>query len=222
MRDKKSQKKNMMLKFINAAEEIIEESGFNGVKIRDVAKKAGFNSATLYNYFENLDHLLFYTAMRSLKDYALALRTYLVDAKNAMDMFLKVWECFCDFAYDKPEIYNAIFFPNLDKHFEHYVDEYYKFFPEDLVKFDENITTMLLKSDIKERGKTTVSLCVEEGFIREEDAEKLNDMTLLIFEGMLKRVLRNQISYDDARNNTMEYIKNIVKVFLIKEYEFYY
>jgi AcrR family transcriptional regulator len=212
----------MMLKFINAAEEIIEESGFNGVKIRDVAKKAGFNSATLYNYFENLDHLLFYTAMRSLKDYALALRTYLVDAKNAMDMFLKVWECFCDFAYDKPEIYNAIFFPNLDKHFEHYVDEYYKFFPEDLVKFDENITTMLLKSDIKERGKTTVSLCVEEGYIREEDAEKLNDMTLLIFEGMLKRVLRNQISYDDARNNTMEYIKNIVKVFLIKEYEFYY
>ncbi len=222
MRDKKSQKKNMMLKFINAAEEIIEESGFSSVKIRDVAKKAGFNSATLYNYFENLDHLLFYTAMRSLKDYALALRTYLVDAKNAMDMFLKVWECFCDFAYDKPEIYNAIFFPNLDKHFEHYVDEYYKFFPEDLVKFDENITTMLLKSDIKERGKTTVSLCVEEGFIREEDAEKLNDMTLLIFEGMLKRVLRNQISYDDARNNTMEYIKNIVKVFLIKEYEFYY
>ena len=163
MKDKNLQKKNMMLKFINAAEEIIEESGFNGVKIRDVAKKAGFNSATLYNYFENLDHLLFYTAMRSLKDYALALRTYLVDAKNAMDMFLKVWECFCDFAYDKPEIYNAIFFPNLDKHFEHYVDEYYKFFPEDLVKFDENITTMLLKSDIKERGKTTVSLCVEEG-----------------------------------------------------------
>lgn len=222
MKDKNLQKKNMMLKFINAAEEIIEESGFNGVKIRDVAKKTGFNSATLYNYFENLDHLLFYTAMRSLKDYALALRTYLVDAKNAMDMFLKVWECFCDFAYDKPEIYNAIFFPNLDKHFEHYVDEYYKFFPEDLVKFDENITTMLLKSDIKERGKTTVSLCVEEGFIRQEDADKLNDMTLLIFEGMLKRVLRKQVSYDDARNNTMEYIKNIVKVFLIKEYEFYY
>ncbi len=222
MRDKKSQKKNMMLKFINAAEEIIEESGFSSVKIRDVAKKAGFNSATLYNYFENLDHLLFYTAMRSLKDYAVALKLYLTDAKNAMDIFLKVWECFCDFAYDKPEVYNAIFFPNLDKHFEHYVDEYYEYFPEDLVKFDENITTMLLKSDITERGKTTVSLCVEEGFIREEDAEKLNDMTLLIFEGMLKRVLRNQISYDDARNNTMEYIKNIVKVFLIKEYEFYY
>jgi hypothetical protein len=139
-----------------------------------------------------------------------------------MDIFLKVWECFCDFAYDKPEVYNAIFFSNLDKHFEHYVDEYYEYFPEDLVKFDENITTMLLKSDISERGKTTVSLCVEEGYIREEDAEKLNDMTLLIFEGMLKRVLRNQISYDDARNNAIEYIKNIVKIFLIKDYEFYY
>ena len=51
---------------------------------------------------------------------------------------------------------------------------------------------------------------------------QLNDMTLLIFEGTLKRVLRNKVSYDDARNNTMDYIKTIVKSFLIKDYEFYY
>lgn len=222
MTNKKLQRKRMMLYFINATEEIIDETGFNSVKLRNVAKRAGFNSATLYNYFENLDHLLFYAAMRNIKDYALALNTYLIDAKNAMDIFLKVWECFCDYAYDKPEIYNAIFFPNLDKHFEDYVVEYYKFFPEDLVSNDENISTMLLKSDINERGQTTVIKCVDEGYIRPEDANKLNDMTLLIFEGMLKRVLNNKISYDDARNNTMEYIKSIVESFLIRDYDFYY
>ena len=81
---------------------------------------------------------------------------------------------------------------------------------------------MLIKSDINERGMTTVSDCVDEGFFRKEDADKLNDMTLLIFEGMLKRVLRNNTSYDDARNCTMDYIKDIVKMYLIKEYTFEY
>ncbi|MGJ0847118.1 TetR/AcrR family transcriptional regulator [Tissierella praeacuta] len=222
MTNKEIQRKRMMSYFINATDELIYEEGINGITLRKVADRAGYNSATLYNYFENLDHLLFYAAMRNIKDYALALNTYLIDAKNSMDIFLKVWECFCDYAYDKPEIYNAIFFPNLEKHFEDYVAEYYKLFPEDMVSSDENISTMLLKSDINKRGETTVIGCVDEGYICPEDANKLNDMTLLIFEGMLKRVLMNKISYDDARNNTMDYIKSIVERFLIKEYNFYY
>lgn len=222
MTNKEIQRKRMMSYFINATDELIYEEGINRITLRKVADRAGYNSATLYNYFENLDHLLFYAAMRNIKDYALALNTYLIDAKNSMDVFLKVWECFCDYAYDKPEIYNAIFFPNLEKHFEDYVAEYYKLFPEDMVSSDENISTMLLKRDINKRGETTVIGCVDEGYIRPEDANKLNDMTLLIFEGMLKRVLMNKISYDDARNNTMDYIKSIVERFLIKEYNFYY
>ncbi|WP_313755920.1 TetR/AcrR family transcriptional regulator [Tissierella sp.] len=222
MTNKEIQRKRMMSYFINATDELIYEEGINGITLRKVADRAGYNSATLYNYFENLDHLLFYAAMRNIKDYALALNTYLIDAKNSMDVFLKVWECFCDYAYDKPEIYNAIFFPNLEKPFEDYVAEYYKLFPEDMVSSDENISTMLLKRDINKRGETTVIGCVDEGYIRPEDANKLNDMTLLIFEGMLKRVLMNKISYDDARNNTMDYIKSIVERFLIKEYDFYY
>lgn len=219
---KEIQRKRIMLYFINATEELIDEDGIEGITLRKIADKAGYNSATLYNYFENLDHLIFYASMRSIKDYAHALNTYLMDAKNSMDIFLKVWECFCDYSFDNPEIYNAIFFPNLDKDIEHYIGEYYNLFPLDLKINNENISTMLLKRDINKRGETIVIGCVDEGFIRSEDADKLNDMTLLIFEGMLKRVLRNKISYDDARNTTMDYIKSIVERFLIKDYEFYY
>lgn len=222
MTNKQIQRNRIMTYFIDATIELIDEIGIGEVTLRKVADRAGYNSATLYNYFENLEHLIFYAAMRNIKDYALTLSTYLIDTDNAMDRFLKVWECFCDFSYDKPEIYNAIFFPNLDKEVEDYVEEYYKFYPGDLVKNDSTISTMLLKRDIKERGLTTVQECVNENFIRIQDADKLNDMTLLIFEGILKRVLRNKISYNDARSNTMEYIKKIVEGFLIKEYTFKY
>ena len=222
MTNKEIQRKRIMSYFINAADEIIYEKGIEGVTLRKVAKKAGYNSATIYNYFENLDHLIFYAAMRHIKDYSSALSIYLSDAKNSMDRFLKIWECFCDYAYDKPEIYNAIFFPNLDKNINHYIKEYYEFFPEDLFKHDEIVSTMLLKSDLTDRAMTIVTNCIDEGYILFSEAKKLNDMTLLIFEGTLKRVLTNKISYDDARNNTMDYFKIIIEGFLIKDYEFYY
>lgn len=208
--------------FIDAADELINEMGIGNVTIRNVAKKAGYNSATIYNYFENLDHLIFMGAMKNIKDYALSLSNYLENAENAMDRFLKVWECFCNFSYARPDVYNAIFFPMLSKHMEDYVSEFYSLYPEDLGIHHDTISTMLLKGNINDRGMTTVRDCVKEGFIEASDADKLNDMTLLLFDGMLKRVLRGNVCRDDARDLTMDYIKSIVKAFLIKEYSFYY
>ncbi len=208
--------------FINAADELINEVGIENVTIRGIAKKTGYNSATIYNYFENLDHLIFFGAFRNIKDYALALNRYLADAENAMDRFLKVWECFCDYAYLKPEIYNAIFFPRLSKNIEEYITEYYTLFPEDLGIHHDTVSTMLLKGNINDRGMTTVIDCINEGFIEPQNADRLNDTTLLIFEGMLMRVMRGAVGYKDATNKTMDYIKIVVQSLLIKGYDFYY
>ena len=219
---KKTIRNRIMMDFISAVDHIIMDEGIEKVTLRKVSNKAGYNSATLYNYFENLDHLIFFAAMGMIKDYANALETYVKDAKNAMDRFLMVWQCFCDYAFDKPEVYNALFFPNLHKDMEDDVEQYYSLFPEDMMSDDVTISTMLLKSDIKARGMTTVKECVEEGFIAEEDSEMFNELTVLIFEGMLKKILSGKISYEEARNKTMDYIKSIVKGMLIKEYQFYY
>lgn len=215
-------KKRMMLYFINATEELIDEMGMENLTLRNIADRAGFNSATIYNYFENLEHLIFFAAMGYIKEYVNALNAYLVDSKNAMDKFLKIWECFCDYSFDKPEIYNAIFFPNLNKNIDYYIDDYYQLFPLELSLEDQAISSMLRKRDIIKRAEITVVDCVTEGFIKEEDANKLNDMTLLIYEGILNRILKGLISYDDARNSTMDYFKSVVKSLLIKDYEFYY
>lgn len=219
---KKLQRNRVILDFINACDELILDEDLDDITLRKVAKKAGYNSATLYNYFENLDHLIFLSAMRFVKDYSLALEAYVKDAKNAMDRFLMVWECFNDYAFDKPEIYKAIFFPELKNEIADYVQQYYNLFPEDLMRSDFVITTMLLKTDIHDRAMTTVTDCINEGFIREEDGEALNELTLLVFEGVLKKVLAGKISYENARNKTMDYFKPIVKGLLIKDYEFYY
>jgi len=217
MSNKEIQRKRMMSYFIDAADKIIDEEGINGITIRKVADYAGYNSATLYNYFENLDHLILFAAMRNIKDYALALPEYIKNAKNALDKFLLIWECFCNYSYKKPEIYNAIFFAKLEDEPEEYIIEYYKIFPEELGNPPGGLSTMLLKHNIYDRGVTTLDDCVNEGFIKQEDVSELNELTLLIYESMLSRIIRNRIDYKEAFEKTMKYIKQVVSYYQLKQ-----
>lgn len=212
--------KRIMSQFIDVTDELINDIGISNITMRKIADKAGYNSATIYKYFENLDHLIFFASFRNTKEYTLNLSTYLKDSKNAMDTFLLVWECFCDHSYMKPEIYKAIFLVDLNKDSEHYIADYYSLFPEEIGDYDDTISNMLWTGNLFKRGMQTVNACVKDGYIQSEDAEKLNDITMFIFEGILQRLLKNKISYDDARNTTMDYIKTVVKSLLIKEYEF--
>lgn len=216
MTKKEIQRKRIMTYFIDAAREIIDEEGIEGITIRKVADKAGYNSATLYNYFENLDHLIFFAAMKYIRDYAHTLPKYLKDADNALDIFIKVWECFCHFSFKKPDIYYAIFFASLDHSLDNYIREYYKLFPEDLGNQAKGISTMLLKHDIYDRGMTTINQCVEEGFIRKENAEDLNEMATLLYKGILAELIQGKIGYDEAMEKTMRYIGFVVDALIVK------
>ena len=44
--------------FIQAANEILRGEGISNLSVRNVAEKAGYSYATLYNYFKNLNELL--------------------------------------------------------------------------------------------------------------------------------------------------------------------
>ena len=54
--------------FVEAAWNIEDTEGKEAITARQVADLAGYNVATLYNYFENLDHLLAFASLRHLRD----------------------------------------------------------------------------------------------------------------------------------------------------------
>ncbi len=203
--------------FIDAAAKIIEEEGIQSITIRKVADIAGYNSATLYNYFKNLDHLIFFAAMRYVKEYSLNLHRFIENSENALERHLATWNCFCHYSFNKPEIYYAIFFAKLDNPLENYVEEYYKLFPEDLGKQPKDISTMLLKHDIYDRSTTLLEGCVDEGFIKEDDKDDINEMILLVYQGILQKIINKKINYSDAIDKTMKYITQIIKSYTIKK-----
>ncbi|KUO51720.1 MAG: TetR family transcriptional regulator [Desulfitibacter sp. BRH_c19] len=206
------QKQRMMRYFIEAASQIVEEEGLGGVTVRKVADLAGYNSATLYNYFQNLDHLIFFASMRFLREYAQSLPRYVTGITNALERYFRVWETFCFYSYDKPEIYHAIFFAKLDIPLEESIKIYYELYPQDLGEQPEDLLPMLLKQDIYARARTILEACVKEGYIKEKDLVEVNEVVLLIYQGMLLRIINKQVDYsvDEAVQKTMKYIKKII------------
>ncbi len=122
--DKKlKQKRRMMSYFIEATHQIIDKDGIEGVNIREVADLAGYNSSTLYNYFNDIDDLLFFTSLGYLKDYIQSLNNYVKNAKNALEIFIGIWRCFCYHSFAQPRIFHAIFFEKYSNSLNHDIKE---------------------------------------------------------------------------------------------------
>ena len=211
--DKKTiQKRRTMRYFIDAAYQIIEEKGIDNITIRDVADIAGYNSATLYNYFENLDHLIFFTSLKYLKNYVQDLNNYTKDSKNALDKFIKIWECFCKHSLSNPKIYYNIFFGKYSNSLNNDIKEYYSIFPEELGEQQEDIMVMLLGQNMYERNLAILKSCANEGFIKKENIVDINEMVVSIYQGMISRILNNGNDYDveDLKDKIMKYIKQVI------------
>ncbi len=215
MDNKTIQKMRIMGYFVEATNKLLEEEGLDNITIRKVADIAGYNSATIYNYFENLDHLIFFASMKYLKEYVLDLPNFTKDSKNSLDKYLRVWKCFCYHSYKNPLIYSKIFFNKFSSSLKDTITEYYSIFPEELGEESEDLMPMLLNSRINERNKALLTKCVSEGFFKEEDIEEISEMSLLIYQGMLSRLINQQItcSVDEAVEQTLNHFQRCIKSF---------
>ncbi|SHH37526.1 TetR/AcrR family transcriptional regulator [Tepidibacter thalassicus] len=221
MEGKKLKRNRMLTCFIDAATEIIEKEGINGVTIRKVASISGYNSATIYNYFENLNHLIFLASMKFIRPYTENLSNYIKDSKNALDKTLSVWECFCHYSFKNPEIYYFIFFTKLNNSINNYIKEYYEIYPQELISSNQNITTMLLKHNIYDRSLILLEECVKEGFINKKDIFEINEMFMFIYKGMLSKIMEKEIddSIDNLVSKTIKYIKICFNGYLDNQFQ---
>lgn len=212
-------KSRIMNKFIDAAFTVIDTEGVEYVTIRKVAAIAGYNSSTMYNYFENLDHLILFASTRYLRDYTGALKGYVRKSKNSLDRYLLIWECFCKYSFQRPKIYNLIFFSDNSNALNNIITEYYKVFPEELADSSLKLHSMLTGNDIYSRTLNQFGSCVADGYLREEDINEINEVTILLYQSILANLLRKNPPYtpDEALEKIMGYFRKLIMYYEIKE-----
>ncbi|MFP4561769.1 MAG: TetR/AcrR family transcriptional regulator [Spirochaetia bacterium] len=217
--DKNDRKKKRVVKlFIEAAMEVIEREGIEGTTIRKVAELTGYNSATIYSYFDNLKQLIFFAAAASLKDYIAEMPGYIKGGKSELEKFLLMWECFCRHSFVKPRVYSAVFSDDIGTLPKKLVAHYYSLFPEELEETPEHLQPMLKETDLKQRNLIALSRCTEAGWFARDDVGDVEEAIRLVYQGMLTLVMNNRVDYteEEAVRRTMLHIREIVRSYALR------
>lgn len=209
----------IMKYFIEAAEEIIKNEGMEAVTIRKAADLAGYTSATLYNYFDNLSHLVFLANMHHLEEYNNNLLMCIANCKNSIEIYMAVCKCFSVHAYEKPEIFELLFFSHGDNKLEKYVSQYYEIFPEeeDLEK-PKFLDKMFHMNNLYARSYSMLENCVKEGYMDKDKAEDFNDISLRCNKTLLADVKDKLLNKEDALVLTLKYYYQLFGFYLKPEY----
>lgn len=182
---------------INAAIEMLSESGIESISARTLSNRTGMNSASIYRYFQDIDEVVLFSCVHLLQNYTVemtaARRTYERSADDISDdhIYMLSWELFCKHAFAHPNEYNTLFFsrhsPDLDKT----ITEYYKLFPHDRGSEDDIILEgMYRTSDVRERNLLLL-IPVLEGRMSERQIILINDMTVSFFYTLLLQLINN-------------------------------
>lgn len=201
----------MLNYFIDATAKLIKEEGIKNISIRKIAKEAGYTSSTIYNYFSEVSHLIFFAGMRFLENYIDDLPKYTARSKDPLEKYLLGWECFCDHSFREPELYHAIFIADLGEHPEELIKYYSSTYRSDTIQLPEELEGILTEQNLSERSRGVLERYAEKGVFKKEDIEKLSEITILIWQGMMTSLLNNRVTYtpEEASKKTMEYIRDI-------------
>jgi len=228
---KEIQLERMIRYFVEATWKIEDSEGFDAITARKVADLAGYNVATLYNYFDDLDHLLTFASLRHLRDYALALPKYSEGTDDPMILYMKTWACFNYYSFQKPMMYKRIFFGKFAERYNSSLKLYYEIFPEQLPTDGLRFYPMLHETELHKRDYACLLASAEAGYVPLDKVKTISDMNVLIYRGMLDRLIDSEHSSEHSLEETAKRVtdyhartlisfgvnKELIKEFLIDD-----
>lgn len=211
--DRKDLKKKRILKiFIEETRKIINEEGLNNVTIRKIAEKTGYNSATIYNYFDNNNQLIFFAALDFLGEYSQTMPAYIAKAKDEVEKFILMWECFCKHSFANPKIYYSIFTEHIGNESKILMENYFKIYPKKLKTIDKSLIPMLRNPDLSERASFASKPLVENKILSKKEVEEMDNMITYLYHGLLTLMINKRTNHtpETAFKTISKHIKTIV------------
>lgn len=174
--DKKSVRKQKVRdSFIAAASEILKSEGVEGLTIRKVADIAQYNSATIYNYFEDVNELIWHAVIQLINQYSSNYLDKFEEEKDPLEGYLKIWETFCIFCIDHPHISRFLLY-------------------EDLAS--EDIKLLIKDSPVYRIERAALQKCIDSNLISADKAIYISDIFIFLLTGGVSRYINNRTKYN--------------------------
>ncbi|MBQ9068354.1 MAG: TetR/AcrR family transcriptional regulator, partial [Eggerthellaceae bacterium] len=186
----------------------MKSDGVEALSIRNVSAKAGYSSATLYLYFEDLNELISLSSVFYLRNYVQEIvETGGNEQRSPKETYRYTWDVFARHAFNKPEIYLNLFYgPNSDS-LDEMVREYYKLFPNELEHVRAPLLGMLEAGNLLDRNKAVLKLLAEDLGMSEHDIDLANKMTIAYFRTFRERAAQMEMTEETHRQLTDEFIE---------------
>ncbi|WP_159633756.1 TetR/AcrR family transcriptional regulator [Erysipelothrix anatis] len=196
------QKYRTMRYFIDATKEIAAVEGIDKLTIRNIADRAGYNSATIYNYFENLDSLVALAMIDSVTDYLYGFDRILNSDYDPIMALLLSWRVYAECSFPNPEIYEYVF---ASKHSDYVLSKlelYFDTFPIET----HHVNTIVTNQDMLTRNRLLYAPCFELGYFDPKKEDYIIDFCYILHGGFSKRIFTKNQSTDQAVMLMLEYL----------------
>ena len=194
-------KRRVMMYFIEATQELILNEGIENLSIKKIADTAGYNTATIYNYFEDLEELILYSSIDYLKIYLKDLKSEIKSNMKAIEMYETIYKVFVHHSFEKPEIFHTLFFGKYSYKLEKIIKKYYEIFPDDITGQTDITKSVLVEGNIHNRDLPVIKQMIKEGSILEEEAPYIIEAIVRIHQSYLENILqqREKISLEEHK-----------------------
>ena len=190
--DKELLKQQNRIRFIHAAQELIENEDLEKVSIRKIAEKAGFHNSTIYLYFEDVDQLIRLSSLKYFNEYSKALSELSTKNLTPLETFIKIWDFFAQTVFRKPKIFYNFFFGKHSENLTRIMKQYYELFPEEQEEYSPEIEDMYYGQNIRERCLKVLELLIGTGTrVNEETIGLINDINVSYFKYLLEQKCQN-------------------------------
>ena len=194
-------KRRVMMYFIEATQELILNEGIENLSIKKIADTAGYNTATIYNYFEDLEELILYSSIDYLKIYLKDLKSEINSNMKAIEMYETIYKVFVHHSFEKPEIFHTLFFGKYSYKLEKIIKKYYEIFPDDITGQTDITKSVLVEGNVHNRDLPVIKQMIKEGSILEEEAPYIMEAIVRIHQSYLEDILqqREKISLEEHK-----------------------
>lgn len=211
--EKDNLKRENTIRFIEAAEELIDQYGIENVSVRKIAEKAGFHNSTIYLYFTDSDQLLLLASLKHFNEYSKALSRLSTKDFDSKENFYFIWRFFIESMYKKPYIFYNFFFGKHSDDITKIMRQYYDFFPDKSEEFSPIIEDMYYGKNIQQRCLRILQPLIElDNRVTAENLNLVNDIIVSSLKYKLEQKCQNpELDSDILTRDLMQIIEHVIE-----------
>ena len=164
----------------------------DAITLRQVAAAAGYNSATLYNYFQNMNQLIAFTLIDRMSRIWIDASKLQGQLDGSLNHYLGQWLAQCRESFQNPQLF--LYFFQLEEKAQIYqrIPDYFAVFPEIREQLSPGLLAQTEETDFARKNQNILLPCVTEGYFLSVDVENLIAAADILFGGILLQILRHR------------------------------